>query len=136
MKASTPLATACPAADGTTYVPSIPGTNQPYQINGGYLAYRIRCNTDYAAGTAYGNPSVMDLQTYSSVYSLESCIDQCATYTNQLVQTANASASCAAVGWIAAESWCYLKSGVTSISFNNTGNLAVHEVDSAIQAGL
>lgn len=72
----------------------------------------------------------------SSVDSLDSCIDACATYSNQLVQTANASASCVAVGWIHAQEWCFLKSGVTSSSYNNTAALAGQKIDSAIQAGL
>lgn len=135
-KVSTPSATACPAADGTTYSPLIPGTSQPYRINGTDLAYTIRCKTDYAGGAAFGNPSVVDLQIFSNVDSLDSCIDACATYSNQVVQATNASASCVAVGWISAQGWCYLKSGVTSSSYNNTGNLATHAVDSAIQVGL
>ena len=133
---SSSSATACPAADGTKYVPSMPGTSQPYHVNGSDLAYTVRCNTDYAAGASYGNPSVADLQILSKVDSLDACIGACATYTNQLVQTANTSASCDAVGWISTQSQCFLKNGVTSSSYNNTANLATYPVDSAIQAGL
>ncbi|KAA6406483.1 MAG: hypothetical protein FRX48_09754 [Lasallia pustulata] len=135
-KASTPSASACPAADGTTYVPLILDTSQPYRFNGSVLAYTVRCKTDYAGGAAFGNPSGVDLQTLPNVGSLDSCIDACATYSNQLPQTANASACCVAVGWIPAQDCCYLKSGVTSSSYNNTGNLATYTIGSAIQVGL
>lgn len=131
---STPSATVCPAADGTTYVPLKSGTSQPYNVNGSNLAYTIRCNTDYAATAAYGNPNVTDLEILTKVDSLDACIGACATYTDQLAQTANSSARCDAVGWISSQSECFLKNGVTSSSYNNTANLASYPVDSALQA--
>ncbi|KAI9881633.1 MAG: hypothetical protein M1830_000198 [Pleopsidium flavum] len=120
----------CPTSNGNIYTPTLPTTHQNYTYNGNVLQYQILCSTNFAAGSLYGNPGIIDMQVIPGTTSLEACMHSCAVYSIQLpIDGSGGKSLCRGVAWQSENvdstgaQQCYLKSGVTatSVSTNLSG---------------
>ena len=101
----------CPAANGFTYTITnqVAPTARPYkQTQYSSLAYKILCNTDFAA-----SPTIVDLQALSNTSSLSDCLNACALYSFQTPPWEFPAHICSGVAWESEDDMCWLKSNVT-----------------------
>lgn len=122
-----------PSFDSSAIVASGPD-GKPYIGAGGAQKFQVFCNTDWPAGSLYGNPQLHDIMM---IYApdLESCVAACASYNIGYQKNSKDGVSvgggmCKAVALVqVAGEGCYLKNGTGT---NNTGTSYGARIDSAL----
>lgn len=131
-----PSASACPAANGSTYT----ATNKPLPtiapelellIPVSSLSFEILCNTNLAQ-----DGHIIDILLITNVSTLDQCLDECALYSFRTPLPNFPAYACTAVAWgLESFPWpvCWLKSNATLGSYNSTGNAtAFTSVDAGV----
>ena len=126
------LSTPCinnPSANGT-HLTANDASGVGNTLSGIAHSFVLLCNTNYPAGSAFGNPGVKDLlRVYPNPPDMNGCIDACAQY-NVGASVVAGGAACKAVAIVReVGEYCYLKSAT---GVNNTSTSGGEPIDSAI----